>query len=106
MDLKATITPEILSGVVIFFSYGKKLLLTIAKHLQFSTIRELHSPLGLLADAVTSCGEMTDLAKDLESEHLCSVMHLKIERDSKTHQPSNVQMENHRGFSFNFYPEK
>lgn len=36
---------------------------------------------------------MTDLAKDLESEHLCSVMHLKIECDSKTHQASNVQME-------------
>lgn len=36
---------------------------------------------------------MTDFTKDLESEHLCSVMHLKIECDSKTHQPSNVQME-------------
>lgn len=93
MNLKAIITPRNLSSVVIFFSYGKKLSLTIIKHLQFSTVWELPPPLSLLADVVTSCGEMTDLAKDLESEHLCSVMHVKIECDSKTHQPSNVQME-------------
>lgn len=93
MNLKAIITPENLSSIVIFFSYGKKLPLPIVKHLHFSTIRELPSPLSLLAEVVTSCREMTDLAKDLESEHLCSVMHLKIERDSKTHQTFNVQME-------------
>lgn len=69
------------------------MMVNMVKHLQFSTIRELHSPLGLLSEVVTSCREMTDLAKDLESEHLCSVMHLKIERDNKTHQPSSIQME-------------
>lgn len=102
MNLKAITSPENLSTVVILLSCWKKLPLTIVKHLQFSAIRELHSPLSLLPDVVTSCSEMTDLAKDLESEHLCSVMHLKIECDSKTHQPSNVQMETTGAFPSTF----
>lgn len=82
------------------------MMVNIVKHLQFSTIRELHSPLGLLSEVATSCREMTDLAKDLESEHLCSVMHLKTKRDNKTHQPPQHPNGSHRGFSFNFYAEK
>lgn len=102
ISIKAVITPENLSNVGVFVSYGKKLSLTTVEHLQFSAIQELFSPLSLWAGVVTSCREMTDFAKDLESEHLCSVMHLKIECDSKTHQPSNVQMETTGVFSSAF----